>query len=198
VWRWTLEGSAFGQHAALSDPDADGVALEFNLRYPGQYFDSATGLHYNYFRDYEAGTGRYVQSDPIGLGDGHSTYGYVEVTPLMGSDPLGLYRGPRQDWDPSFPKPLPQCKDNLFDPPKLPPCTWTYSKYRECVKYCIGALRSVEIAVASAALSTPDLLQRTVGSCWKLAKKAATTYTVATAGTCLFHCSMFPCAQDYQ
>ncbi len=65
-------------------------ALEFNLRYPGQYFDSATGWHYNYFRDYEPGTGRYVQSDPIGLGGGISTFSYVKARPLNWVDPKGL------------------------------------------------------------------------------------------------------------
>ncbi len=89
VWRWALEGSAFGQHPAEADVDGDGVSLEFNLRYPGQYFDSATGWHYNYFRDYEPGTGRYVQSDPIGLEGGLSTFGYVYQSPFSYSDPLG-------------------------------------------------------------------------------------------------------------
>ena len=41
--------------------------IENNLRFPGQYFDRETGLHYNYFRDYEPRTGRYIESDPIGL-----------------------------------------------------------------------------------------------------------------------------------
>lgn len=90
VWRWALEGSAFGQHPADGDVDGDGVALEFNLRYPGQYFDSATGWHYNYFRDYEPATGRYVQSDPIGLGGGVNTYSYVSGNPIIGLDPTGL------------------------------------------------------------------------------------------------------------
>jgi len=31
----------------------------------GQYFDAETGLSYNYFRDYEAGTGRYVEADIV-------------------------------------------------------------------------------------------------------------------------------------
>lgn len=91
VWRWALEGSAFGQHPAQADVDGDGVSLEFNLRYPGQYFDSATGWHYNYFRDYESGTGRYVQSDPIGLLGGLGTYVYVSSSPLRWTDRLGLY-----------------------------------------------------------------------------------------------------------
>jgi RHS repeat-associated protein len=92
VWRWRLEGSAFGQHAAEGDPDGDGVEVEFGLRYPGQYYDSVTGWHYNYFRDYEAGTGRYLQSDPIGLGGGISTYSYVGSSPFLFRDEDGLYR----------------------------------------------------------------------------------------------------------
>lgn len=97
VWRWALEGSAFGQHPAEADVDGDGVALEFNLRYPGQYYDSATGWHYNYFRDYEPGTGRYVQSDPIGLDGGISTFAYVESNSLYWIDPFGLSKGGNQN-----------------------------------------------------------------------------------------------------
>ncbi|PJK14062.1 hypothetical protein CO613_07840, partial [Lysobacteraceae bacterium NML07-0707] len=62
----------------------------FHLRYPGQRHDPATGLNYNYYRDYDPKTGRYIQSDPIGLEGGISTYGYVEGNPLGGIDPYGL------------------------------------------------------------------------------------------------------------
>ena len=44
--------------------------IENNLRLPGQYYDRETGLLYNYFRDYDSSTGRYVEADPIGLKGG--------------------------------------------------------------------------------------------------------------------------------
>ncbi len=54
-------------------------------------FDRETNLNYNYFRDYDPSTGRYVQSDPIGLAGGSlSLYTYADNAPLMKTDPLGL------------------------------------------------------------------------------------------------------------
>ncbi len=89
VWTWNLlantatGSNAFGEQASLPANN------EFRLRFPGQYFDGK-GLNYNYFRDYEPGTGRYVESDPIGLGGGLSTFGYVGGGPLNHSDRRGL------------------------------------------------------------------------------------------------------------
>jgi RHS repeat-associated protein len=56
----------------------------------GQYYDIETGLSYNYFRDYDPGTGRYIESDPIGLdGGSYSTYAYVDDNPLSDWDETG-------------------------------------------------------------------------------------------------------------
>ena len=83
VWRWDSE--AFGTKAAI------GTTLTYNLRFPGQYYDRSTGLHYNGFRDYDPAIGRYIESDLIGLAGGVNTYGYVENNPLSYVDPLGLW-----------------------------------------------------------------------------------------------------------
>ncbi|WP_308410912.1 RHS repeat-associated core domain-containing protein, partial [Xanthomonas citri] len=91
VWTWSLKGEAFGNTAPNQDPDGDGdgATLVLDMRFPGQRFDAASGLNQNYFRDYEAATGRYVQSDPIGLDGGISTYVHVKSKPLTWIDIFG-------------------------------------------------------------------------------------------------------------
>ena len=71
VWRW--ESDAFGVGAVDEDPDGDSNGFTFNLRFPGQYFDRESGLHYNWNRYYDPGLGRYITSDPIGLAGGINT-----------------------------------------------------------------------------------------------------------------------------
>jgi RHS repeat-associated protein len=57
---------------------------------PGQFADIESGLNYNYARDYDPTTGRYVESDPIGLYGGVNTYQYAAADPRSSFDPLGL------------------------------------------------------------------------------------------------------------
>lgn len=90
IWEWSNTGEVFGNQAPNRDPDGDGVVFELGLRFPGQQDTDVAGLFYNYHRDYDAGSGRYVQSDPLGLGAGPSTYGYVGGMPTGAYDPKGL------------------------------------------------------------------------------------------------------------
>jgi RHS repeat-associated protein len=84
VWQWNHD--LFGNGAPMG-------AFTYELRFPGQFFDQATYLHYNYFRDYDPRTGRYLESDPIGLAGGINTYTYVGSNPLARTDARGCWRG---------------------------------------------------------------------------------------------------------
>jgi len=86
TWRWASDG--FGNQAANDDVDQDGVQTNFNLKFAGQYEDLESGLVYNWNRYYDSELGRYVTSDPIGLGGGLNTYGLGN--PLRYKDPNGL------------------------------------------------------------------------------------------------------------
>ena len=87
---WSATYSPYGEAAVDEDPDRDGSAYALNLRFPGQYFDRESGLHYNYFRTYDPALGRYLTPDPVGLDAGLNTYLYAGANPLRSVDPLGL------------------------------------------------------------------------------------------------------------
>jgi len=116
---WQAGYQAYGEAAVDEDPDGDGTDLAFHVRFPGQYRDAETELHYNRHRYYDPAIGRYVSADPIGqfgavAGDvglpaleiqpwsslewladagfaGAHLYTYGDNQPLGVLDPLGLF-----------------------------------------------------------------------------------------------------------
>jgi RHS repeat-associated protein len=86
---WTWDRLGFGDNAPNQNPAGLGTFV-YNPRFPGQLADTESGLSYNMARDYNPAFGRYIESDPIGLAGGVSTYGYAGGTPLSSIDPSGL------------------------------------------------------------------------------------------------------------
>ncbi|MDV3441547.1 RHS repeat-associated core domain-containing protein [Pseudomonas otitidis] len=84
VWSWPSDAFGVGQ------PNNHGSTIDVILRFPGQIADAHSALYYNYFRDYDPETGRYVESDPIGLDGGLNTFGYVGANPTTVYDSFGL------------------------------------------------------------------------------------------------------------
>ncbi|QRP48665.1 RHS repeat-associated core domain-containing protein [Amycolatopsis sp. FDAARGOS 1241] len=76
------------------------------LRFPGQYADDETGFHYNVFRYYDPGTGRYLSQDPLGLSPAPNPIAYVP-NPLSEADPLGLGCSQSKPDDTDTPPPTP-------------------------------------------------------------------------------------------
>ncbi len=88
---WKAAYTPFGEAVAST------AAVENPFRFPGHYYDSETGLHYNYFRYYNPPIGRYITPDPIGLKGGINLFAYVAGNPLRLIDRLGLVTWPTSD-----------------------------------------------------------------------------------------------------
>jgi RHS repeat-associated protein len=84
---WAAAYAPFGEARVYQDEVVN------NLRFPGQYYDVETGLHYNWHRYYDPRTGRYLRADPIGLAGGMNVYVYAQNNPANLIDPHGL-----MDW----------------------------------------------------------------------------------------------------
>ncbi|RWX50746.1 RHS repeat-associated core domain-containing protein [Candidatus Electrothrix marina] len=83
---WKAAFLPFGKAQVLTE------TITNNIRFPGQYFDTETGLHYNWNRYYDPDTGRYLTPDPIGLAGGLNLFAYVQNDPVNWIDPFGLSR----------------------------------------------------------------------------------------------------------
>ena len=89
---WSAKYESFGK----ADVDPDSTAIN-NLRFPGQYFDAETGLHYNWHRYYDSNTGRYLRIDPIGSMRSDQKYTYCNNNTNKYTDSRGLF----YDFDPA-------------------------------------------------------------------------------------------------
>jgi RHS repeat-associated protein len=111
---WDAVRRPFGEREVVAGQ------VEVLLGFPGQYYDEETNNYYNYFRDYDPTTGRYLQSDPIGLDGGLNTYAYVGGNPMSFADPKGLIR-----WKGRF--------DYLGFDMGIGPIGWDFYLVSECV-----------------------------------------------------------------
>jgi RHS repeat-associated protein len=83
---WSVAIDPWGQATTLAP-----ASVELDVRLVGQWLRGVSGLHQNWMRDYDPTLGRYVQADPMGLGDGTNLYTYVEGDPLNDQDPTGEF-----------------------------------------------------------------------------------------------------------
>jgi RHS repeat-associated protein len=82
---WSGDYKPFGEVASSVS------TVQNHFRFPGQYYDTETAMHYNYHRYYQQKTGRYVTPDPIGVPAGPNLFEYAESDPVSKYDPFGLW-----------------------------------------------------------------------------------------------------------
>nr|WP_240455952.1 RHS repeat-associated core domain-containing protein [Sphingomonas pseudosanguinis] len=89
LWGRTRTARALLRERGGSDAGGEGDTAPCALRFPGQWEDAESGLHYNLNRYYDPETGQYLSPDPIGVDGGLRTHAYVH-DPLRWFDPDGL------------------------------------------------------------------------------------------------------------
>ena len=108
---WQARYTPYGITYMLNeDVDGDGTALVFNLRLPGQYFDSETGFNYNGHRYYIPELRRYNRPEPIGQAGSLDLYMYAGGNPVNRIDVDGL-----ADYDSLYIDGIPRDKKQVED-----------------------------------------------------------------------------------
>ncbi|MEO1399494.1 MAG: RHS repeat-associated core domain-containing protein, partial [Pseudomonadota bacterium] len=89
---WALDHEPFGRSEVWRPKSREPPELRIGLRYPGQYEDGETGLHYNHWRYYDPNTGRYLTPDPfVAAGIPFHPFVYANSNPMRWVDSMGLY-----------------------------------------------------------------------------------------------------------
>ncbi|MCC6506337.1 MAG: RHS repeat-associated core domain-containing protein [Aquimonas sp.] len=83
---WRARNLAYHREQTVNHSGFGSLGLSF----PGQYLDAESGMADNWHRVYDPSSGRYTQSDPIGLAGGVNTFAYVGGNPVNRADPSGL------------------------------------------------------------------------------------------------------------
>ena len=96
-------------HLLWGTARTSGPGPECPVRFPGQWADPGTGLHYNRWRYYDPATGRYLSPDPLGIDGGFNPYLYVP-NPIHWMDPFGLQH--RNSLDSNSPQHIYEIYDN--------------------------------------------------------------------------------------
>jgi RHS repeat-associated protein len=176
---WTAANYAFDR-AVLSD----GIG-GLNLGFPGQYHDAETGFWYNGFRDYDGRTGRYLQSDPIGLGGGLNTYAYAEANPIGNVDPTGLSTMSCAFTGACYPGDIPEsigelkaeCEKNIVDGARM--------EQSRCFNRCVAQETAKGLGVSVGAYGVAgiagDVLPGKVGGSFVFARYGLTKTPVGRA-----------------
>lgn len=141
---WSASYDAYGKATTQTTANA-ATALTSHLRYPGQYWDAETGLHYNDRRYYDPDTGRYTARDPIGFEGGINLYAYAGASPNRFVDPTGEF--------------LPLVMAGL---------RWAGQRYLNCLASCVGMEMSLGYLqeLAEMKCEDPDLWD-TIKDCAK-------------------------------
>ncbi|MEQ1712164.1 MAG: RHS repeat-associated core domain-containing protein [Hyphomicrobium sp.] len=144
-----------------------------NARFPGQWFQVESGLHYNWHRHYDPTIGRYTQPDPLGFVDGPSVYAYarnapgevIDFTGLSPEVPGGpIVIDPRTGEQIYPPKPKPPTQPGIEPPQSRPPAPDFRKEsicrriFDRCLKSLLGRCTTPYTAGAAIAICTTVLI----------------------------------------